>query len=164
MERRLPERPLLSLLFRLLHQLYVQEIDAALREAGFKDLRPPHANIFPFVPPEGIHVSELARLARVRKQTIAEAVAQLEQAGYVERRPDPRDGRAQLVFLTPRGEGVRPITHTAGHRVEEHWAELTSPAEIETLRALLRDLLVKLSSDAAPEDMLTSLDREHHRD
>jgi DNA-binding MarR family transcriptional regulator len=147
MEERLPARPLLSLLFRLLHQHYVQEIDAALREAGFDDLRPPHANIFPFVPPEGIQVSELARLARVRKQTTAEAVAQLERAGYVERRPDPRDGRAQLVFLTPKGEGVRPVTHAAGQRVEEHWAELTSPDEIEALRAMLRELLVKLSGE-----------------
>lgn len=152
MDQRLPSRPLLSLLFRLLHQHYVQEIDAALREAGFHDLRPPHASIFPYVPPEGIHVSELARLARVRKQTTAEAVAQLERAGYVERRPDPRDGRAQLVFLTPRGEVVRPITHAAGHRVEERWAELTSPEEIETLRTLLRDLLVKLSIEPVNED------------
>lgn len=151
MDQRLPARPLLSLLFRLLHQHYVQEIDAALREAGFDDLRPPHANIFPFVPPEGIHVSELARLARVRKQTTAEAVAQLERAGYVERRPDPHDGRAQLVFLTPKGEGVRPITHAAGHRVEERWSELTSPEEIETLRASLRELLITLSRETATD-------------
>ena len=131
-------------MLRLLHQHYVQEIEDALRAAGFTDLRPPHASIFPFVPPEGIQVSELAKLARVRKQTTAQAVAQLERAGYVERRPDPRDRRAQLVFLTEKGKAVGPITIPAGRRVEEHWAELIGADELESLRASLQTLLAKL--------------------
>jgi DNA-binding MarR family transcriptional regulator len=126
-------------------------VDAALRAAGFGDIRPPHANVFPFVPPEGIQVSELAQLARVRKQTMAQAVEQLERAGYVERRPDPRDRRARLVFLTPRGEAVRPVTVAAGHRVEQRWAELTSPEEIEALRASLQRLLTSLRRQPDPE-------------
>lgn len=155
MEDRLPPRPLLVLLLRLVHQYYAQEVDAALRAAGFGDIRPPHAGVFPFVPPEGIQVSELAQLAHVRKQTMAPAVEQLERAGYVERRPDPRDRRARLVFLTPRGEAVRPVAMAAGHRVEQRWAQLTSPEEIESLRGSLQRLLAKLRDepglDADPE-------------
>jgi DNA-binding MarR family transcriptional regulator len=33
----------------------------------------------------------------------------LERDGLVERRLDPRDGRATLVFLTPRAEAFRPV-------------------------------------------------------
>lgn len=137
-------RPLLGLLLRLLHQDWANDVDAALRAAGFGDIRPPHASVFPFVPAEGIQVSELAQLARVRKQTMAQAVAQLERLGYVERRPDPRDRRAQLVFLTARGEAVRPVGVAAGHRVEARWAELTSQEEIEALRESLQRLLARL--------------------
>jgi len=144
---RLPPHPLLGLLLRLLAQHYGQDVDAALRAAGFRDLRPPHANVFPFVPPEGIRVSELARLARVRKQTTAQAVEELERAGYLERRPDPRDRRARLVFLTRRGEAVRPVAVAAGRRVEERWAELTSPEEIEALRSSLQSLLTRLMTE-----------------
>ena len=90
MEANFPARPLIGLLLRLLYQHYSQDIDAALREAGFGDIRPAHANVFPFVPPDGITVSELAELARVRKQTMAQAVDQLERMGYVERRPNPQ--------------------------------------------------------------------------
>src|SRR4051812_10913328 len=93
-------RPLIGLLLRLLYQHYSQDIDAALREAGFDDIRPPHANVFPFVTSEGITVSGLAELARVRKQTMAEAVNDLERLGYVERRPNPNGRRSRLVFLT----------------------------------------------------------------
>jgi DNA-binding MarR family transcriptional regulator len=100
--------------------------------------------VFPFVPPEGITVTELAELARVRKQTMAEAVDQLERMGYVERRPNPRDRRSRLVFLTERGTSVKPVTHATAARVEERWAELTSAEELETLRASLLHLLTEL--------------------
>jgi DNA-binding MarR family transcriptional regulator len=149
MNDHLSSRPLLGLLLRLVHQYYAQEVDAALRAAGFGDIRPPHSNVFPFVPPEGIQVSELAQLAHVRKQTMAQAVEQLEHAGYVERRPDPHDRRARLVLLTERGEAVRPVAVAAGRRAEERWARLTSPEEIDELRGSLLRLLAKLRSDPA---------------
>ena len=100
--------------------------------------------MFPFVPPEGITVSRLADLARVRKQSMAQAVDQLERTGYVERRPNPRDHRSQLVFLSERGASVPPVTHAAAERVERRWAQLTSPAEFEALRASLLHLLAGL--------------------
>jgi DNA-binding MarR family transcriptional regulator len=144
MEAGFPARPLIGLLLRLTYQHYAQDVEAALREAGFRDIRPGAANVFPFVPPEGITVSRLAELARVRKQSMAQAVDQLERAGYVERRPNPRDHRSQLVFLTQRGALVPPVTHAAAERVEERWAQLTSPAEFEALRASLLRLLTEL--------------------
>jgi DNA-binding MarR family transcriptional regulator len=140
----LPARPLIGLLLRLVYQQYAHDIDAALREAGFDDIRPAAANVFPFVPPEGITVSELAKLTRVRKQTMAQAVDQLERTGYVERRPNPRDRRSRLVSLTERGMSVPPVTHTAAERVEQRWAELTSKKELEALRSGLLRLLTEL--------------------
>ncbi len=149
MKQNFPTRPLLGLLLRLVHQHYAQDIEAALREAGFEDLRPAHANVFPFVPPEGITVSELADLARVRKQTMAQAVDELERMGYVERLPNPRDRRSRLVCLTERGAAVKPVTHAAAERVEERWAELTSPGELEALRASLLRLLTELRAHSS---------------
>ncbi len=142
-----PARPLIGLLLRLLYQDYAKAIDSALDEAGFGDIRPPHANVFPFVPPEGISVSGLAELARVRKQTMAQAVDQLEAMGYVERRANPKDRRSRLVSLTRKGAAVKPVTHATAARVEQHWAELTSPEELEALRAALLHLLTELRAE-----------------
>jgi DNA-binding MarR family transcriptional regulator len=139
-----PEHPLIGLLLRLVYQHYSQDIDAALREAGFSDIRPGAANVFPFVPPHGITVSRLAELARVRKQSMAQAVDQLEASGYVERRPNPHDQRARLVFLTDRGASVPPVTHAAAQHVEERWAELISQAEFDALHSSLLRLLTEL--------------------
>ena len=58
-------------------------------------------------------MSELAELAHVRKQTMTQAVEQLERTGYIERRPNPNDRRSRLVFLTERGQ-VRATSDARG--------------------------------------------------
>ncbi len=141
-----PERPMIGLLLRLLSQHYQQEMEDALVAGGFDDIGPSAANVFPFVSRDGATISELAELAHVRKQTMAQAVEQLERTGYVERRPNPRDKRSQLIFLTPRGRSVPEVTHAAARRVEEHWADLSGPDELETLKKSLVHLLNQLRS------------------
>ena len=138
----------IGLLLRLALQHYSQDIEAALGDAGFGDVGPGAANVFPFVTPDGITVARLAELAHVRKQSMAQAVDQLERSGYVERRPNPRDHRSQLVFLTPRGTSVPVVTHAAAERVEQRWAELAGPAETAAMRDTLLRLLAGLSDEA----------------
>jgi DNA-binding MarR family transcriptional regulator len=49
-------------------------------------------------------VSELAAAERVRPQSMAQTVGELEADGLVSRRPDPDDGRRALVELTAAGK------------------------------------------------------------
>jgi DNA-binding MarR family transcriptional regulator len=51
-------------------------------------------------------VSDLAAKEHVRPQSMAQTVADLESDAYVERRPDPDDGRRALVALTDEGRTV----------------------------------------------------------
>src|SRR5882757_7884139 len=133
-----------ALLLRLLHREYTVGIEESLAGAGFGDIRSGDAKVFPFVPPEGIQVRELAIRAGVRKQTMAQSVDQLEQAGYLQRRSNPRDGRSRLIVLTERGRAVQPVAAGAGDGIERRWAQLTSPEEFETLRDLLHRLLDRI--------------------
>lgn len=137
-------RPSLALLLRVIYQHHAQAIESALRDARFNDIAPSAANVFPFMRREGITISALARLAGVRKQTMAQAVEQLERGGYVERRANPDDRRSRLVFLTERGRAVTPVTHAAAAAVERRWAELFGTNELENLRQELIDLLEKI--------------------
>jgi len=50
-----------------------------------------------------LSVSDLAAADRVRPQSMAQTVADLEADGLVSRRPDPDDKRRALVELTPHG-------------------------------------------------------------
>jgi DNA-binding MarR family transcriptional regulator len=69
-------------------------------------------NLFPLTPTwvlgrldrEGpASVSDLAQAMRLRPQSMAQTVGDLEADGLVERRPDPDDGRRALVSLTAAG-------------------------------------------------------------
>ncbi|MEV6488666.1 MarR family transcriptional regulator [Actinoplanes sp. NPDC051633] len=79
------------------------ELDAALRAAGFPDLRSAHAPVFMAIDPEGTRVTELARRTRMTKQAVGELIRYLAAHGYVTVAPDPDDGRARRVSLTDAG-------------------------------------------------------------
>lgn len=134
----------LGVLLRLLHQQFAGAVDEALAEAGFGDVRAAHASVFTFVPPEGMPVSELTQLARVRKQSMAQTVDELEKLGYVERHPSPSDKRSRLVFLTPRGQQIRPLAMAAGGRTEAQWAALVGAGELDAIKSGLAALLGRL--------------------
>jgi len=62
-------------------------------------------------------VSDLAAVERVRPQSMAQTVAELESDGLVSRRPDPDDRRRALVELTEQGR----TTLAADRRQREGW-------------------------------------------
>ena len=47
--------------------------------------------------------SQLAGAERVRPQSMATTLSGLDRHGLIARKPDPDDGRRQLITLTPRG-------------------------------------------------------------
>ncbi|QXG77549.1 MarR family transcriptional regulator [Modestobacter sp. L9-4] len=61
--------------------------------------------------------SALASAAGIDVSVASRQVAALERAGYVERRPDPVDGRAALISLSTAGVGA--LAHT--REVRSHW-------------------------------------------
>jgi DNA-binding MarR family transcriptional regulator len=80
-------------------------------------------------------VSDLAVVERMRPQSMAQTVGDLEDAGLVSRRPDPDDRRRQLVELTAEGRA----TLEGDRRDRESWlaqaiAADLAPAEQETLQ------------------------------
>lgn len=79
-------------------------------------------------------VSDLALAERVRPQSMAQTVADLETDGFVTRRPDPDDRRRALVELTD--EGLTRLQ--ADRAARDGWlaraiADKLSPADQDTL-------------------------------
>jgi DNA-binding MarR family transcriptional regulator len=87
-----------QLLFSLQDELF-----ARLAEDGYGDLHPCHGAVLAYLDEDGIRATELARLSGRHKQIVGRIVDELEELGYVERRPDPQDRRAKLIFPTKRG-------------------------------------------------------------
>lgn len=105
-----------------------------------------HATVLSRLDREGAQTtSALAALERVRPQSMAQTLAELESAGLVSRRPDPSDRRQVLLEVTEQGR--ERLQEERGRR--EGWlaaaiaSELT-PEEQQTLLAAV-PLLRRLS-------------------
>lgn len=89
------------------------ELNTALADAGYPDLRAAHAPVFMAIDPEGTRVTELAKRTKMTKQAVGELVRRLEARGYVDVVVDPSDRRVRRVQLT--ADGWQALT--TGERV-----------------------------------------------
>ncbi len=87
-------------------------------------------------------ISSLAASERMRPQSMAQTIHDLESAGLVSRRPDPSDGRRAFVELTAAGHEL--LTATRAQR--ETWLTESLERELDAEeRALVHEALVLLS-------------------
>ncbi|MEZ0286096.1 MAG: MarR family winged helix-turn-helix transcriptional regulator [Thermoleophilia bacterium] len=109
--------------------------------AGYPDVRPSYGSILvPLFEKDGLRMGELAARARLSKQTMTTMVRLLERDGLVERRADPSDGRAWLVFLTERARRFRPVAETTLAELDRLVIETLSVRSRDDLRDALRVL------------------------
>jgi len=87
-------------------------------------------------------VSDLAAAERMRPQSMAQTVHDLETGGLVSRRPDPADGRRFFIELTSKGLEVLQTTRA---RRETWLTEVLKRELTAEERGLLRDAVVLLS-------------------
>lgn len=90
-----------------------------LRQIGPLSAPPKEANISPShlaylsfsADHPGCGIQALAAGLKLSKPTVSIGVAQLEEAGFFIRKPDPQDGRAIQLFLTPKGQELHQRTY-----------------------------------------------------
>ena len=97
-------------------------------------------------------VGELARAQRLAPNTVSELVQQLIDDGFAARTPDPRDRRASVIAVTPRGIGeLRQWTEAHENRIGVALASLSTADQTAIRRAVaaLDRLVDKLELDDA---------------
>jgi DNA-binding MarR family transcriptional regulator len=129
-----------SLTFGLLavSRALVDGISAGVSARGFSDIRPAHGFAFARIAAGEATVTDLAGHLGVTRQAAAQLVDELAAKGYVERRPHPRDARARLVTLTPKGWACTRAAEAAMTDTVRPWAAALGE---QRLLALTADLL-----------------------
>jgi DNA-binding MarR family transcriptional regulator len=90
---------------------------------------------------EGLNQAGLAELLEVRPMTLVRQIDRMEEAGWIERRPDPADRRARRLFLTDK---ARPIL-----------------GRIWDVASLTRDEVLDCLSHEEADDLINLLSRVH---
>ena len=74
-------------------------------DAGFPEVKASYGSVLiPLFEEDGLRMGEIARRARLSKQTMTTMVRLCERDGLVERQPDPHDRRAARVNLTAKAK------------------------------------------------------------
>jgi DNA-binding MarR family transcriptional regulator len=140
----LPMIRLLGVAFDHFSTEHTQRVAAA----GYADIRPGHGCVFGGIDPEnGSRLTDLADRAMMTKQTVGEVVSDLERRGYVERVPDPEDGRAKIIRLTTKGREVYLTGWRLNKELEEEWAKRFGKDRVAALREALELVHAKRFGD-----------------
>jgi DNA-binding MarR family transcriptional regulator len=126
-----------------------EELAKRVEAAGYTDIRPGHGCVFGTIEPQGSRLTELAERAGMTKQSVGEATSDLEERGYVERVPDPDDGRAKIIRLTERGREAQAVGRRLIDELEREWAERHGEERVAALRDAL-EAIVAERLDAVP--------------
>jgi len=112
------------------------------RAAGYSDVRPSFGSVLvPLLEEDGLRMGELANRARLSKQAMTTLVRSVEQAGLVVREPDPTDGRASRVRLTPKAQAFRPVAEQTLRELDDLVAGVLGDEELDRLVNALRKVV-----------------------
>jgi len=94
-------------------------------------------------------LSDLVRTEQIKQPALTSAVARLERDGLVERRPDPRDGRASVLSLTADGQSIVSRRHADRAKRLGGLIGRLSPADRTRLLGIagVLDQIVQLASE-----------------
>ncbi|WP_129597507.1 MarR family winged helix-turn-helix transcriptional regulator [Methanohalophilus profundi] len=92
---------------------------------------------------DGIRPEELSRMLMVNRATATRALKRLEEAGYVQRAPDPKDRRALVVNLTEEGHRMHRFIRQLSQKRSESMLAGFSEEE----KTLFRNLLERAISN-----------------
>ena len=96
--------------------------------------------LIPLLEQDGLRMGEIARRARLSKQTMTTLVRLCERDGLVERRPDPADRRATCVHLTAKARRFQPVAERVLAQLEHATNRSIGAARLAELRRTLKDL------------------------
>jgi DNA-binding MarR family transcriptional regulator len=145
-------------------QHWNEVLSAEFAAAGFPEVRAAYGSLLvPLFTEDGLRQGELARRARLSKQTLTTMTRALERDGLIERRRDPSDARATLIHLTPRALEFRPVAERILARLDREVAAAAGPRNRAALVQALRTIMALGSERTQSERERTEYVRASRR-
>ena len=122
-------------------QRWNEQLQAGFAEAGFPEVKASYGSVLiPLLEEDGLRMGEIARRARLSKQTMTTMVRLCERDGLVDRRPDPDDGRATRVHLTAKSRRFQPVAERVLAGLERDVRGSLGARRLAELRRSLKEL------------------------
>lgn len=136
----------IGLLLQDVARLLRVEFDRRIRDLGLTQTQ--WRAIFYISRNEGMNQAALADILEVAPISLTRLIDRMAAAGWVERRPDPRDRRASLLFLRPQVQSILDEINVRAAELRVHAFKGLSRSQ----RADLRDMLAQLKTNILDAD------------
>lgn len=120
-------------------QLLLARFDAIAAEHGLTFARYEALVLLAFARDQQLSMSKIGQRLMVHPTSATNIVQRLAASGFVERLPNPRDGRGTLARITPAGLTAMEAV-TSGLEEVDFGLESLAPSEVESLSDLLRSI------------------------
>jgi DNA-binding MarR family transcriptional regulator len=138
-----------GILLGLAFQTFSDELRQSLHERGFDDLGRSYGYFFRALADGPLRLHELSPGLGITDQGAMKIVDEMAGRGYLERRPDPEDGRAKLISLAPRGRAALAAARRFHAAYERRLGRTLGVAHVATTRRVLEALVATSGVDAA---------------
>ena len=131
---------LLRLLFRTTHSMNA-EMTRRIRALGHDGFQPHFTTLLGHIDTEGTSVTTLAARVGTSRQAVSQIARTIENAGIVERSPDPADGRAVILRHTDAGRRLLLDAIDVMSSIEDEYSGLIGGHDLAELKRILGRLL-----------------------
>jgi DNA-binding MarR family transcriptional regulator len=122
-------------------QRWNERLQQGFADAGYPEVKASYGSVLiPLLEEDGLRMGEIARRARLSKQTMTTMVRLCERDGLVERRPDPDDARATCVHLTAKARRFQPAAERVLARLDRDVKRSLGAQRVAELRRSLEEL------------------------
>lgn len=133
---------------RELYDSLVANLHKHLAEEGYGEISPSHGLAFQYLEEGGSRITTLASRAGMTKQSMSALVYQLEDYGYLKRKPDPEDARAVLFSLTSKGQTLKTKAQSLNYQYEQKWEQTLGREHYKRFREMIQKLAEAQASDS----------------
>ena len=109
---------------------------------GFAEVRPSYGSVLlPLFEEDGLRIGQIARRARLSKQTMTTLVRLCERDGLVARERDPEDARAFRICLTRRAREFKPVAEEVLRELDERVLAILGQRRQQALTTALKGVM-----------------------
>jgi DNA-binding MarR family transcriptional regulator len=109
---------------------------------GFAEVRPSYGSVLlPLFEKDGLRIGQIARRARLSKQTMTTLVRMCEREGLVARERDPEDARAFRIRLARRAREFRPVADEILRELDDRVLAALGQRKREALAEALKGVM-----------------------
>jgi DNA-binding MarR family transcriptional regulator len=127
-------------MMRMAQRWTMDQLYAQIRASGYEDLGRFHVDMFRANIPDGLRPTEVAEQLGITKQSVNQAVRDLEARGYLTLEPDPTDGRARVIRLTAKGHRLHDLAYTFALSAEQAIARQLGPRRFSEFKKSLEEI------------------------